>query len=187
MIHSVRFTVVLDTNVVYPVVIRDLLFWFAHYDLYTVKWSRHIFDEWRDVMQRKSVATERMESRIGKANTAFPDALVCNYEPLIETLTLPDEKDRHVLAAAIKADASLIVTHNLKDFPDDILELYGVKAKSPDDFLTDIIDLNGDMAVEAFKEMVQNKRNPELDEYQMLNLLRKNGLAQTADYLHALI
>ena len=92
-----------------------------------------------------------------------------------------------MLAAAIKADASLIVTHNLKDFPDDILELYGVKAKSPDDFLTDIIDLNGDTAVEAFKEMVQNKRNPELDEYQMLNLLRKNGLAQTADYLHALI
>jgi hypothetical protein len=35
MIHSVRFTAVLDANVVYPVIIRDLLFWFAHYDLYT--------------------------------------------------------------------------------------------------------------------------------------------------------
>ena len=50
MIHSVRFTVVLDTNVIYPVIIRDLLFWFAHYDLYTPKWSKHIFDEWYDVM-----------------------------------------------------------------------------------------------------------------------------------------
>lgn len=187
MIHSVRFTVVLDTNVIYPVVIRDLLFWFAHYDLYTPKWSKQIFDEWIDVMQRKEVSGSRIESRIEKANKAFPDALVCNYEPLIEKLTLPDEKDRHVLAAAIRADASLIITHNMKDFPEEELELYGIKAKSPDDFLTDIIDLNAEIAVEAFKEMVQNKRNPEMDEYLMLNMLRKNGLTQTADYLHALI
>lgn len=187
MIHSIRFTVVLDTNVIYPVVIRDLLFWFAHYDLYTIKWSKHIFDEWRSVMQRKEVEPKRIESRITKANTAFPDALVNNYEPLIKTLTLPDEKDRHVLAAAIKADASLIITHNLKDFPHDVLELYGIKAKLPDDFLVDIIDLNAEMAIEAFREMVQNKKKPEMDEYEMLNTLRKNELTQTANYLHALI
>src|SRR5690554_989125 len=49
MIHSVRFTAVLDTNVIYPVIIRDLLFWFAQYDMYTPKWSSHIFDEWKSV------------------------------------------------------------------------------------------------------------------------------------------
>jgi len=49
MIHSVRFRAVLDTNVIYPLISRDLLFWFAHYDLYTPKWSRHIFDEWEEV------------------------------------------------------------------------------------------------------------------------------------------
>jgi hypothetical protein len=47
MIHSVRFTCVLDTNVIYPLWIRDLLFWFAHHDLYTPKWSQHIFDEYQ--------------------------------------------------------------------------------------------------------------------------------------------
>lgn len=56
MIHSVRFTCVLDTNVIYPIDIRDLLFWFAYEDLYTPKWSSHIFDEWADVMRRKGVA-----------------------------------------------------------------------------------------------------------------------------------
>jgi hypothetical protein len=55
MIHSVRFTAVLDTNVVYPVIIRDILFWFAFYDLYTPKWSEQIFDEWKNVMKEKSV------------------------------------------------------------------------------------------------------------------------------------
>lgn len=56
MIHSIRFTCVLDTNVIYPIDIRDLLFWFASYDLFTVKWSNHIFDEWEAVMKRKGIS-----------------------------------------------------------------------------------------------------------------------------------
>jgi hypothetical protein len=55
MIHSVRFTCVLDTNVIYPLWIRDLLLWFAHHELYTPKWSKHIFDEWIEVMKRKGI------------------------------------------------------------------------------------------------------------------------------------
>ena len=98
MIHSVRFTAILDTNVIYPVIIRDLLFWFAHYEMYTPKWSNHIFDEWRNVMLRRGVSTEEAEKRVQKANLAFPDALVQQYEGLIDLLSLPDKKDRHVLA-----------------------------------------------------------------------------------------
>lgn len=187
MIHSVRFTAVLDTNVIYPVIIRDLLFWFAHYELYTPKWSHHIFEEWKQVMLRKGVTEEEALKRSQKANLAFPDALVKNYESLIENLSLPDVKDCHVLAAAIKTDAQVIVTNNIKDFPEDVLCNYGIKAKLADDFLTDIIDLNPDAAVEAFKEMVMNKKNPDLDEYAVLNILRKNSLNDTANYLHALL
>src|SRR5687768_9157568 len=109
MIHSVRFTAVLDTNVIYPVISRDLLFWFAHYDLYTPKWSTHIFDEWRNVIERKGISQEEANKRVQKANLAFPDALVQNYEGLIDNLELPDEKDRHILAAAIKVNANIIV------------------------------------------------------------------------------
>ncbi|HEX5150056.1 MAG TPA: PIN domain-containing protein [Parafilimonas sp.] len=187
MIHSVRFKAVLDTNVIYPVIIRDLLFWFAHYDLYTPKWSNNIFDEWRDVMERKGVPPEEAEKRVQKANLAFPDALVQNYEALIKTLKLPDSKDCHVLAAAIKTNADLIVTNNIKDFPEGYLDSFGLKAKTADDFLTDIIDLNPDRAIAAFKEMVLHKKNPDLDEYQVLDLLRKNGLTDTANYLHSLL
>jgi len=187
MIHSVKFTAVLDTNVIYPVIIRDLLFWFAYYDLYTPKWSHHIFDEWREVMQRKGVSPEEAEKRVRKANLAFPDALVQNYEGLIELLNLPDEKDRHVLAAAIKTNAHVIVSNNIKDFPEEVLENYGLKIKTVDDFLTDIIDLNPETAIEAFKEMVLNKKNPDWDEYEVLDNLRRNGLVDTANYLHSLL
>jgi hypothetical protein len=61
MIHSVRFTCVLDTNVIYPIEIRDSLFWFAHYELFTPKWSSHIFCEWEDVMGRKGISKEEIK------------------------------------------------------------------------------------------------------------------------------
>ena len=98
MIHSVRFICVLDTNIIYPLWIRDLMFWFAHHDLYTPKWSKHIFDEWIEVMKSKGISEKDRNKRISIVSEAFPDALVENYEPLIDTLTLPDNKDRHVLA-----------------------------------------------------------------------------------------
>jgi predicted nucleic acid-binding protein len=187
MIHSVRFTAVLDTNVVYPVIIRDILFWFAHYDLYTPKWSEDIFDEWKKVMMQKGVTITEAEKRISMVNSAFPDALVENYKGLIEHLDLPDRDDRHVLAAAIKTNANLIVTNNIKDFPKEYLQSFGLSAKKADDFLTDIIDINQEQAILAFKEMVLNKKNPKQDEFETLKLLRNAGLFDTANYLHALI
>lgn len=187
MIHSVRFTAVLDTNVVFPVIIRDILFWFAYYDLYTPKWSDHIFDEWRRAMIKKGVSEQEADKRISKANAAFPDALVQNYKGLIEQIVLPDIDDRHVLAAAIKTNANLIVTNNIKDFPQEYLQSFSLSAKTADDFLMDIIDINQEYAVAAFKEMVLNKKNPKQDEFEVLNLLRNAGLKDTANYLHALL
>lgn len=187
MIHSVRFTCVLDTNVIYPIDIRDLLFWFASYDLYTPKWSKHIFDEWISVMKRKGVPDKEIRKRVANANAAFPDALVKNYEPLIDALKLPDMDDCHVLAAAIKTNANIIVTNNLKDFPEDYLATYGLSAKKADDFITDIIDLNQEQAVQAFMMLVQHKGNPDLNQFEVLDRYRKIGLIDTANYLHSLI
>ncbi len=187
MIHSTRFICVLDTNVIYPIEIRDLLFWFAHDDLFIPKWSKHIFDEWEIVMKRKGVSEKEIKKRINWTNLAFPDALVENYELLIDNLELPDPKDCHVLAAAIKTNANIIVTNNLKDFPEKYLENFGLEVKSADDFLTEMVDLNQEMAVNSFRKLVMNRRNPNLDEYQVLDSFRRNGLTNTANYLHVLI
>lgn len=103
MIHSARFTCVLDTCVIYPIDIRDLLLWFAHFDLYRPKWSQTIFDELHSVMVKKGMPEEKARMQIGRINKAFPEALVNNYEELITTLSMTDRKDCHVLAAAIKS------------------------------------------------------------------------------------
>jgi hypothetical protein len=56
-----------------------------------------------------------------------------------------------------------------------------------DDFLTDTIDLNNELALTAFRALVMNRNNPDLDEFQVLDRLRNNGLTETANYLHALL
>ncbi len=119
-------------------------------------------------------------------NHAFPDAFVLNYEEIIPNLNLPDPNDCHVLAVAIKANANLIVSNN-KDFPEEYLHTFGLRIETADDFLTDIIDLNHEVSVQAFREMVLCKNNPKMDEYQVLDQLRKCGLKDTADYLHSLL
>lgn len=138
-------------------------------------------------MRRKQVPNEEIKKRISNAQRAFPDALIENYETLVDALKLPDEKDRHVLAAAIKTNANVIVTNNIKDFPHDYLSSFGLIAKTADDFLTDTIDLNNDLAIEAFRALVLNRTNPNLDEFEILERFRKIGLIDTANYLHALL
>lgn len=187
MIHSLRFTCVLDTNIIYPIDVRDLLIWFASFDLFKPKWSKHIFEEWADIMRRKEIPADEIKKRITKAQKAFPDALVENYKPLIDSFKLPDEKDRHLLAVAIKTNANVIVTNNIKHFPSEYLSQFGLSAKNADDFLTDTIDLNNELAVEAFRTLVLNRTNPNLNEFEVLDRFRNNGLVDTANYLHAFL
>ena len=136
-------------------------------------------------MRRNGIEEVEIKKRVGKANDAFPDALVENYEPLTTFLDLPDENDRHVLAAAIKTNANIIVTNNIRDFPAEYLSRFGLAVKTADDFLTDTIDLNIEIAVQAFKTMVKHRRAPILSDYDMLDRLRNNGLYNTANLLHS--
>lgn len=71
---------------------------------------------------------------------AFPDAEVTGYRPLIDELTC-DPKDRHVLAAAVRAAAGAIVTFNTDDFPDHSVEAFELEVIHPDTFLLDLLDL----------------------------------------------
>lgn len=114
------FIVVYDANVLYPNTLRDLLIRIAQQPhLVQAKWTSEILDEMLGAL-RKNLPdiTEEQASRLrDRMNGAVRDCLVEGYEPLIEILELPDPDDRHVLAAAIKATAQVIVTRNIKDFP----------------------------------------------------------------------
>ena len=114
---------------------------------------------------------------------AVPDCIVSGYEPLIPSLTLPDKDDRHVLAAAINAGADVIVTFNLKDFPDDVLAPYGIHTKSPDDFILDLESLHPTVLFDAVMADRMHYQSPALTIDQYLDDLRKAGLLRTSNFL----
>jgi hypothetical protein len=108
------------------------------------KWTNAILDEMTAALRRNrpDVPAEKLNRLRGLMNKAVRDCLVSGYEPLIEGLKLPDPQDRHVLAAAIKAGAQVIVTRNLRDFPPEDLEPWDIEAKSPDAFVLDQVHIN---------------------------------------------
>lgn len=138
------FIVVFDANVLYPSTLRDLLIRIAQAGLVRAKWTEQILDEVFSNLRknRPDLAPEKLRRTRDLMNVAVRDCLVTGYEPLVGAMTLPDPDDRHVLAAAIKAGAQVIVTNNLRDFPTDALQQWGIDPKSADDFVLDQIDLN---------------------------------------------
>jgi hypothetical protein len=84
---------------------------------------------------------ESVMEQAAAVREVFQECFVTGYEPLIEGLELPDPDDRHVLAAAIKCSAQIIVTENLKDFPPEALEEHGIEVLGVDDALVNTFDL----------------------------------------------
>ncbi len=134
----------LDANVLYPAPLRDYLLHLASLGVYEPVWTAAIQDEWiRNLVKaRPDINRAALEATQRSMDKAFPGSNVMGYESLIENLSLPDPDDRHVLAAAIKGDAQIIVTANLKDFPSSVLLAYSIRAEHPDEFISGCIDRN---------------------------------------------
>jgi predicted nucleic acid-binding protein len=128
--HS-PFTVVYDACVLYPAPLRDFLMWLALSGAFRARWSAQIHDEWkRNLLEnRPDLTSEQIDRTIFMMNDAVPGAVVTEYEFLVEGLVLPDPDDRHVLAVAIRSNASVIVTFNQTDFPATTLEPLGIEAQ----------------------------------------------------------
>ena len=141
-------TAVLDANVLHSQPLTSLLLELAVARLYRPAWSQDIHAEWRRsvLRARPDVDPAALDRRRAAMDSAFPDACVSGYAPLIEALKLPDADDRHVLAAAVRAKAQVIVTFNVRDFPADILAGIDVVAQHPDAFLRHLVDLQPPMA-----------------------------------------
>lgn len=149
------FRVVIDACVLVPYHVSDLLLRLADAEMYEPLWSVEILDEVRRHVPQTA------QSRVDRMARAFPLAAVEGYEGLIPAMT-NHEKDRHVLAAAVRGDADLIVTANLRDFPAAALVPSGVEAVHPDEFLLDQLDLDRDRVLQVLVDQRDDYTRPEL-------------------------
>jgi hypothetical protein len=172
---------VLDACVLYPASIRDLLVRLASAGAFRACWTRRILDECFS-----SIATTRpdLAGKLGRTRRlmeeALPDAMVSDDVALAATPVLPDENDRHVLAAAVRAGARVIVTMNLRDFPPEALAPLDVEAQHPDAFMLHLLSRDPGAVLRVVREQAAALKNPPSTLEQLLDVLETRGLVQTA-------
>jgi hypothetical protein len=156
--------------------------WLGLSGRFRARWSPQIHDEWKRnlLVNRTDLTSTQLDRTSRLMDLAIPDGLVTGHESLIAGLTLPDSDDRHVLAAAIRCSASVIVTFNEKDFPAAALAPYGIEAQHPDLFIDNLFDLDQAAVVTAAQRQRAQLKNPPLDVDRYLDMLLHQGLVQTA-------
>ena len=168
----------LDACVLVPIALADTLLRLAEADLYRPLWSRRILDEmvWAVEEIHPDLAGGPASKRAQVMDAAFDDACVTGWEPLVAGITLPDPDDRHVVAAAQRGRADLIVTANLRDFPPELMEHSGIEVQSPDEFLMNQLDLDPGRVIGTLHEQAAAANNPSMTFEELLAILAKCGV-----------
>lgn len=185
-----RFTALVDACCLAGTLKRNLLLTLAEADFFRLRWSQAILDETERAIERILVgrgvadAAERARRAREAMERAFEEADVGDYQSMLCACdTLPDPDDAHVLAAALKTRAAIIVTDNLKDFPANILAPLNLEARSADDFIADTIALDPGRAVAAVRTMRERFKRPEKTAEVLLLDMEAEGLTETVDVL----
>ncbi|HKY31706.1 MAG TPA: PIN domain-containing protein [Candidatus Polarisedimenticolia bacterium] len=155
------YTALLDANVLHPMVLCDLLIRLAQKGMFRALWSREILEETvRSIARRKpDIPIERLYRRVDMMNQAIQDAEVTGYEglvPAVERL----KKDAHVLAAAIKGKADVIVSVDVRGFPPEVLTPFHIAVQHPDDFLLDQLGLRFEVVRDTIAEQAACLKRP---------------------------
>ncbi len=182
------FVVVFDACVLYPASVRDLLIRLAAAGLFQARWTDRILDEcFRSIVAARPELAGKLDRTRALMQAAIPAATVTGYEPLVPTLTLPDEDDRHVLAAAIRCSAQVIVTSNLRDFPADALAPWEMEAQHPDTFVLHLLSLDPGAVVRAVLAQVAGLKAPPATVPELLSILEGRGMVLTVAELRRLL
>lgn len=185
-----RYTALVDACTLARVWHRNLLLSLAEAEFFRVRWSSPILDETHRALlkmhreKRSEDPDERATRSINAMRRAFPEAEVEGFEALLPSCSgLPDQNDRHVLAAAIATQAQAIVTENLRDFPAAILAGFNLEVRSADQFIADTMALDEGRAISAVRRMRARLRKPEMGAEEFLRALEANGLVEAASLL----
>lgn len=126
--------------------------------LYEPKWSEEIIRETTRTLESKlgwpSSLTAYLQAEL---RAHFGEAWISGYEALIPRMT-NDEKDRHVLAAAVHGQVPIIVTFNLRHFRREHLEPWGIRALHPQSFLIEILREEESVVMTKLEQQAADRR-----------------------------
>lgn len=184
-------TIVLgDANVLYPRVLRDYLVYASDQGAIALRWSREILDEVVEHLAQ-NIATftpDQGDLLIRLLNSAFPHAEVVPSSAArrkVDALDLPDEDDRHVLAAAVAARADILCTDNIKDFPHEAMNAVGVELLNADALLARLVTVHPSKMLAAHRSTVASQTGA--TDALTLAALRRANATKTADLMAQLL
>lgn len=187
-----RYTAFIDACVLVSTLRRNLLLTLAEAEFFRIRWSAEVLGETQraieGILLNKDTPADEAAAKAVRAvaamQRAFEEAEVQDFENLVCACQgMPDEKDIHVLAAALKTQAATIVTENLKDFPSAVLEPLNIEARTADDFIADTIALDTGRAIAAIRIMRERLKRPERSAEDLLLDMEAAGLVATVDVL----
>lgn len=174
----------LDTCVLYPTVMREMLLGAARLGHFVPLWSARILGEWeRAAIKLGPVGAAQAKAEIVMIRSKWPKAEVAPSPGLEARLWLPDIADIHVLAAAISGSADAIVTLNNKDFPRNILAEEGLTRLGPDELLHSLWLKDGAGMQNLGQHVLAEARRLSGKEWQIRPLLKKARLPRLAKAL----
>lgn len=178
-----RFTVILDANVLFPNLKRDLLLTFFEGDLFRARWTETIQQEWLANAIKKYPKNEARLRRTDELmREHFESSWIEGYELISPQIELPDPDDKHVVAAAIACKAHYIVTDNLKHFPEVELKKLDIEVGTADQFLASTFEHYVPQALDIIRgHRCGLNSQPSQSEY-LMNLIAK-GLPLLASRL----
>lgn len=186
MAGHARYTALFDACVLYPIAMCDALMSLSTTGLFAAKWTRRIEVEWMRALEssrpelKGKLSVRRDSMREAVPDWEVPQLAWKSLVPTVEAFGLPDPGDSHVIAAAVAGHADCIVTTNLKHFPHDVLDLYGIEAVDPDRFIMNQWDLDALAVLAAFKAMRARWKKPEATAEDFASILETRGLPGTA-------
>lgn len=150
------FPVVIDANVLMQAAVRDTLLRLSEQRLFLCRWSEDILTEVRrNLIGKLNVKPENVDHLLNEMRTHFPDACVDpGYKVLISAMTNSD-KDRHVVAAAVRCQAEVIITYNTKHFPEFSIKPLNICTKTPDEYLIDLYHVDPEIVVHTLYQQGQ--------------------------------
>ena len=155
-----NFPVILDACVLVQACLRDTLLRLAQKGVFHARWSDDIIVETRRALERKLGKTTEQSAHLAQQlREYFPDAWIEGYADLIQAMK-NDEKDRHVLAAAVRGGCKLIVTFNVRHFSRESTSLYETEVHSPDEFLIDLYRLEPARMIKTLHEQGNDLKPP---------------------------
>lgn len=153
------FPAFLDTCALYGAYLCDSLLCLAEAGTYRPIWSAGVLDELERNLLERGLPKEAVTYRIREMRRSFPDAEVRGYESLVDDMTC-DPKDRHVLSAAVRGNAEVLITFNTRDFPEESASAYDITIVHPDDFLLDLLDLYPGDVMSALRTQARGYKYP---------------------------